>query len=86
MQKVCHRQFPPSVSLLDYKPFLTSPRLQGDFPWDEKDFRYMAVTAAGLGSVLLYLYFRDVGREISWKEFVQRYLGRGLVRISVVNY
>lgn len=53
---------------------------QGDFPWDEKDFRYLAVAAAGAGSTLLYLYFRDNGREISWKDFVHRYLGRGVVR------
>lgn len=54
--------------------------LQGDVPWDEKDFPYLAVTAAGLGSVLLYLYFRDNGREISWKDFVHRYISRGVVR------
>uniref|UniRef100_A0A8C6MD56 AFG3-like AAA ATPase 1 n=1 Tax=Nothobranchius furzeri TaxID=105023 RepID=A0A8C6MD56_NOTFU len=58
----------------------------GDFPWDEKDFRYLMVTLAGLGSLLLYLYFKDNGREISWKDFVHRYLGRGLVeRLEVVN-
>uniref|UniRef100_A0A8C6MHD3 AFG3-like AAA ATPase 1 n=1 Tax=Nothobranchius furzeri TaxID=105023 RepID=A0A8C6MHD3_NOTFU len=44
------------------------------------------VTLAGLGSLLLYLYFKDNGREISWKDFVHRYLGRGLVeRLEVVN-
>ncbi|XP_019713229.1 AFG3-like protein 1 [Hippocampus comes] len=59
---------------------------KGDFPWDEKDFRYLAVAAAGAGSTLLYLYFRDNGREISWKDFVHRYLGRGMVdRLEVVN-
>uniref|UniRef100_A0A1A8BR38 AAA+ ATPase domain-containing protein n=1 Tax=Nothobranchius kadleci TaxID=1051664 RepID=A0A1A8BR38_NOTKA len=59
---------------------------KGDFPWDEKDFRYLMVTLAGLGSLLLYLYFKDNGREISWKDFVHRYLGRGLVeRLEVVN-
>lgn len=57
--------------------------LQGDFPWDEKDFRYMAVTVAGVSSILLYFYFRDSGREITWKEFVHRYLGRGVVRTSL---
>ncbi|XP_077424357.1 mitochondrial inner membrane m-AAA protease component AFG3L1 isoform X2 [Vanacampus margaritifer] len=59
---------------------------KGDFPWDEKDFRYLAVAAAGAASTLLYLYLRDNGREISWKDFVQRYLGRGVVdRLEVVN-
>ncbi|XP_072242614.1 mitochondrial inner membrane m-AAA protease component AFG3L1-like isoform X2 [Leuresthes tenuis] len=59
---------------------------KGDFPWDEKDFRYMMFTVAGVSSALLYFYFRDNGREISWKDFVHRYLGRGLVdRLEVVN-
>ncbi|XP_061696603.1 AFG3-like protein 1 isoform X2 [Syngnathoides biaculeatus] len=59
---------------------------KGDLPWDEKDFRYLAVGAAGAASALLYVYFRDDGREISWKDFVRRYLGRGLVeRLEVVN-
>uniref|UniRef100_A0A8C2DYK4 Si:ch1073-174d20.2 n=1 Tax=Cyprinus carpio TaxID=7962 RepID=A0A8C2DYK4_CYPCA len=39
-----------------------------------------------VASVLLYLYLRDPGREITWKDFVHRYLGRGLVdRLEVVN-
>uniref|UniRef100_A0A3Q3A0G6 AFG3-like AAA ATPase 1 n=1 Tax=Kryptolebias marmoratus TaxID=37003 RepID=A0A3Q3A0G6_KRYMA len=59
---------------------------KGDFPWDEKDFRYLVLTVTGVSSLLLYLYFRDSGREISWKDFVHRYLGRGLVeRLEVVN-
>uniref|UniRef100_A0AAQ4PS63 AFG3-like AAA ATPase 1 n=1 Tax=Gasterosteus aculeatus aculeatus TaxID=481459 RepID=A0AAQ4PS63_GASAC len=59
---------------------------KGDFPWDEKDFRYLAIAAAGVGSVLLFLYFRDTGREISWKEFVHGYVSRGMVeRLEVVN-
>ncbi|XP_041852209.1 AFG3-like protein 1 [Melanotaenia boesemani] len=59
---------------------------KGDFPWDEKDFRYIVLTVTGVSSALLYFYFRDNGREISWKDFVHRYLGRGLVeRLEVVN-
>uniref|UniRef100_A0A8C7XTV9 AFG3-like AAA ATPase 1 n=1 Tax=Oryzias sinensis TaxID=183150 RepID=A0A8C7XTV9_9TELE len=59
---------------------------KGDFPWDEKDFRYLMLTAAGVGSALLYFYFRDGGQEITWKDFVHRYLGRGTVdRLEVVN-
>lgn len=57
--------------------------LQGDFPWDEKEFRYLAVMAAGVGSALLYFYFRDNGREISWKDLVHRYVGRGLVSAEI---
>lgn len=46
----------------------------------------MMLTVAGVSSALLYFYFRDTGREISWKDFVHRYLGRGLVeRLEVVN-
>ncbi|KAM3870200.1 mitochondrial inner membrane m-AAA protease component AFG3L1 [Diretmus argenteus] len=59
---------------------------KGDFPWDDKDFRNMAITALGITAALLYFYFRDTSREISWKDFVHRYLGRGLVdRLEVVN-
>lgn len=66
------------VGLLTSTP--VSP--QGDVPWDEKDFRYLALTAAGVGSAVLYFYFRDNGREISWKDFVHRYISRGVVRSS----
>uniref|UniRef100_A0A672L155 AFG3-like protein 1 n=1 Tax=Sinocyclocheilus grahami TaxID=75366 RepID=A0A672L155_SINGR len=60
--------------------------LQGDVPWDDKDFRYILITMGGVASVLLYLYLRDPGREITWKDFVHRYLDRGLVdRLEVVN-
>lgn len=52
---------------------------QGDVPWDEKDFQYLLVTVAGLTSILLYFYFRDNSREISWKDFVRNYVGRGVV-------
>ncbi|XP_034033222.1 AFG3-like protein 1 [Thalassophryne amazonica] len=59
---------------------------KGDFPWDEKDFRYIAVTVASISSLLLYSYFRDNGRKVTWKDFVHRYLSRGAVdRLEVVN-
>nr|XP_014345821.1 PREDICTED: AFG3-like protein 1 [Latimeria chalumnae] len=59
---------------------------KGDFPWDDKDFRYLVIGIAGLASGFLYFYFRDPGREISWKDFVHYYLARGLVeRLEVVN-
>lgn len=66
------RQDEESSQLCDLNP-------QGDVPWDDKDFRYLLVTAAGLASVLLYFYFRDNGREISWKDFVRNYISRGVV-------
>ncbi|XP_043083265.1 AFG3-like protein 2 [Puntigrus tetrazona] len=60
--------------------------LQGDVPWDDKDFRYILITLGGVTSLMLYLYLRDPGREITWKDFVHRYLDRGLVdRLEVVN-
>lgn len=37
------------------------------------------MAAAGVASVLLYLYLRDEGREISWKDFVRSYVSRGVV-------
>ncbi|XP_046536678.1 dynein regulatory complex subunit 4 isoform X4 [Equus quagga] len=50
---------------------------KGELPWDDKDFRSLVVLGAG---VAFYLYFRDPGKEITWKHFVQYYLARGLVR------
>lgn len=81
----CRRLVKPNVSLLKAVRFCNahtclSTAVQGDVPWDDRDFRYMAITVAGVGSTLLYFYFRDRGREITWKDFVHRYLSRGLVR------
>lgn len=59
---------------------------QGDFPWDDRDFRHLLLAASGVAALLLYLLFRDPGKEITWKDFVHRYLDRGLVeRLEVVN-
>ncbi|XP_024650853.2 LOW QUALITY PROTEIN: mitochondrial inner membrane m-AAA protease component AFG3L1-like [Macaca nemestrina] len=59
---------------------------KGDFPWDDKDFRSLALLGAGVAVGFFYLYFRDPGREITWKHFVQNYLARGLVdRLEIVN-
>jgi hypothetical protein len=57
--------------------------LQGEFPWDDKDFRNLAILGAGVAAGFFYFYFRDPGKEITWKHFVQYYLARGLVRIIV---
>ncbi|XP_006902932.1 PREDICTED: AFG3-like protein 1-like [Elephantulus edwardii] len=41
---------------------------------------------SGFAMGFFYFYFRDPGKEISWKHFVQYYLARGLVdRLEVVN-
>ncbi|XP_051884514.1 AFG3-like protein 2 isoform X2 [Pristis pectinata] len=59
---------------------------KGDLPWDDKEFRYLAVGIAGLFSGFMYFYYRDPGREITWKDFVNYYLARGVVdRLEVVN-
>ncbi|KAM3876988.1 mitochondrial inner membrane m-AAA protease component AFG3L1-like [Diretmus argenteus] len=61
-------------------------RFQDDFPWDGKTLRNVTIGAAGMASAFLYFYFREIGIEISWKDFVHHYLGRGLVdHLEVVN-
>ncbi|XP_077657345.1 mitochondrial inner membrane m-AAA protease component AFG3L1-like [Urocitellus parryii] len=59
---------------------------KGTFPWDDKDFRNLAILGAGVSLGFFYFNFRDPGKEITWKHFVQYYLARGLVdRLEVVN-
>ncbi|XP_037835742.1 AFG3-like protein 1 [Kryptolebias marmoratus] len=61
-------------------------RFQKDFPLDAKTLQNLAVGAAGMATAFLYFHFRGIGVQISWKDFVHRYLSRGLVgRIEVVN-
>ncbi|KAM7014959.1 mitochondrial inner membrane m-AAA protease component AFG3L1-like [Tautogolabrus adspersus] len=61
-------------------------RFQEDFPFDAKAVRNFAIGAAGMTSAFLYFYFRETGVQISWKDFVQHYLNRGLVdHLEVVN-
>lgn len=42
--------------------------------------RNVAIGFAGMASTFLYFYFRETGKEVSWKDFVNNYLARGLVR------
>ncbi|XP_069843907.1 mitochondrial inner membrane m-AAA protease component AFG3L1-like [Dipodomys merriami] len=59
---------------------------KGELPWDDKDFRNLALLGAGVAAGLFYFYFQEHGKEITWKHFVQYYLSRGLVdRLEVVN-
>ncbi|XP_078254211.1 mitochondrial inner membrane m-AAA protease component AFG3L2 isoform X3 [Rhinoraja longicauda] len=63
-------------------------RLQkGEIPWDDKEFRlYFIGGAAFWATVTYYLFFRNVGREVTWKDFVNNYLTKGIVdRLEVVN-
>eukprot|EP00062_Callorhinchus_milii_P025104 gi/632985719/ref/XP_007909841.1/ PREDICTED: AFG3-like protein 2 [Callorhinchus milii] len=63
-------------------------RLQkGDIPWDDKEFRfYFLGSAAVWAAVVYYFFFRNAGREVTWKDFVNNYLSKGIVdRLEVVN-
>ncbi|XP_054625165.1 AFG3-like protein 2 isoform X2 [Dunckerocampus dactyliophorus] len=63
-------------------------RLQkGDIPWDEKEFRmYFLSGVAFWTAVTYYFLFRDGGREVTWKDFVNNFLSKGVVdKLEVVN-
>ncbi|XP_030408581.1 AFG3-like protein 2 isoform X2 [Gopherus evgoodei] len=63
-------------------------RLQkGDFPWDDKEFRFYFMSSSIFwATVTYYFFFRNSGREITWKDFVNNYLSKGMVdRLEVVN-
>lgn len=53
---------------------------QEDFPLDRRAFQNLAVGAAGMATAFVYFHFRETGVQVSWKDFVDRYLSRGLVR------
>lgn len=55
---------------------------QGDVPWDDKEFRMFFLTGLAFWiSVAYYFLFRDGGHEVSWKEFVDNYLSKGVVSV-----
>ncbi|KAM6217995.1 mitochondrial inner membrane m-AAA protease component AFG3L2 [Rhynchocyon petersi] len=60
---------------------------KGDFPWDDKEFRmYFIWTTLFWSGVMFYFLFKSSGREITWKDFVNNYLSKGVVdRLEVVN-
>ncbi|XP_069476579.1 mitochondrial inner membrane m-AAA protease component AFG3L2 isoform X2 [Ambystoma mexicanum] len=60
---------------------------KGDFPWDDKEFRfYFMASALFWAGVTYYVFFRNASREITWKDFVNNYLTKGIVdRLEVVN-
>ncbi|XP_076149554.1 mitochondrial inner membrane m-AAA protease component AFG3L2 [Alosa pseudoharengus] len=63
-------------------------RLQkGEVPWDDKEFRAFFLSGAAFWTVITYyFFFRDGGREVTWKDFVNLYLSKGVVdRLEVVN-
>ncbi|XP_067404124.1 mitochondrial inner membrane m-AAA protease component AFG3L2 [Emydura macquarii macquarii] len=63
-------------------------RLQkGDFPWDDREFRlYFIGSSLFWAFVMYFIFFRNSAREITWKDFVNNYLSKGMVdRLEVVN-
>lgn len=59
---------------------------KGDFPWDDKDFRMYLIVSTTFWTALVYYFFRDTGKEVTWKDFVNGYLAKGVVdRLEVVN-
>ncbi|CAL1580769.1 unnamed protein product [Knipowitschia caucasica] len=65
-----------------------SSRLQkGDIPWDDREFRmYLLSGAAFWFTVGYYTLWRDTGREVTWKDFVNNFLSKDVVeRLQVVN-
>ncbi|XP_060941104.1 AFG3-like protein 2 isoform X2 [Limanda limanda] len=63
-------------------------RLQkGDVPWDDKEFRLYFLSGVAFWTTITYFFFfRDGGREVTWKDFVNNYLSKGAVeRLEVVN-
>lgn len=56
-------------------------RLQGDIPWDDKEFRMFLLSGAAFWTTITYYFFlREGGREVTWKDFVNNYLSKGAVR------
>lgn len=61
-------------------------RLQGDIPWDDREFRMFLLSGAAFWTTITYYFFlRDGGREVTWKDFVNNYLSKGAVRSSAVS-
>uniref|UniRef100_A0AAQ4QCS5 AAA+ ATPase domain-containing protein n=1 Tax=Gasterosteus aculeatus aculeatus TaxID=481459 RepID=A0AAQ4QCS5_GASAC len=63
-------------------------RLQkGDVPWEDKDFRMFLLSGAAFWTTITYyFFFRDGGREVTWKDFLNNHLSKGAVdRLEVVN-
>ncbi|XP_051826444.1 AFG3-like protein 2 [Antechinus flavipes] len=60
---------------------------KGDIPWDDKEFRmYFVWSLLSWAVIMFYIFFKNSGREITWKDFVNNYLSKGVVdRLEVVN-
>lgn len=63
-------------------------RLQkGEIPLDDKEFRMVLLSSAAFWATCTYLFFfREGSKEVTWKDFVNNYLAKGVVdRLEVVN-
>lgn len=62
---------------------LTYGSFQGDIPWDDREFRLYLLSGVAFWTAATYYFFlRDGGREVTWKDFVNSYLSKGVVRNS----
>lgn len=60
---------------------------QGEPPWDDREFWVFLLTGLAFwATVACYFLFRDGGQEVSWKEFVNSYLSRGVVSASLESW
>ncbi|XP_034039569.1 AFG3-like protein 2 [Thalassophryne amazonica] len=61
--------------------------LKGDVPWDDKEFRMIILCCTMFwGAIGYYTFVRDAGREVTWKDFVNSYLSKGVAdRLEVIN-
>lgn len=58
---------------------------QGDIPWDSREFRMCFLgTVAFWTTITYYFVLRDGSREVTWKDFVNNYLSKGVVRRTPV--
>lgn len=56
---------------------------QGEVPWDDKEFRMYFLSGVAFWTTVTYYFFlRDGGREVTWKDFVNNYLSKGVVRTA----
>lgn len=57
---------------------------QGDVPWDDKEFQMFFLTGLAFWATITYYFFlRDRGHEVTWKDFVNNYLSKGVVSASL---
>ncbi|KAM8876528.1 mitochondrial inner membrane m-AAA protease component AFG3L1-like isoform 3-T3 [Synchiropus picturatus] len=65
---------------------MKTSQLMDNFPLDEKTTRNLAIGAAGMGFAFLYFNLKENGVQISWSDFVNRYLSTGVVdHLEVIN-